>query len=117
MLDDDSVKGVNVMKIIMYGSEICPDCVHAIDILKKRTGIEIDYRNITESVKTMKEFLHYRDHDNVFEDIIREGKIGIPFFILEDGSKTFDIYSYLGIESPESGQVENSCSIDGEGSC
>ncbi len=65
----------------------------------------------------MKEFLHYRDHDKLFEDIIREGKIGIPFFILEDGTKTFDIFSYLGIESPDAEQIENACSIDNKGSC
>ncbi len=37
------------MKIIMYGSEICPDCVHAKDILDKRTDIELDYNGKCEN--------------------------------------------------------------------
>ena len=103
------------MKITMYGAAICPDCVEAKASLEKRGDIELDYRNITESTKTLKAFLAYRDHDELFTDVIREGKIGIPFFILEDGTKTFELFDYVDIEKPE--QVENACSIDSDGRC
>ena len=103
------------MKIIMYGTEICPDCVEAKADLELRSDIELDYRNITKSTATLKEFLSYRDHDEMFAPIIQDGKIGIPFFVLEDNSKTFDIYEFLNIEKTM--QEASSCSIDGKGNC
>lgn len=36
-------------------------------------------------------FLQKRENDPVFEPIKQEGKIGLPFFILEDGTETFDL--------------------------
>ncbi|OOM72953.1 glutaredoxin [Clostridium sp. BL-8] len=103
------------MKITMYGTAICPDCVEAKVILEKHKDIELDYKNIIESTKMLKEFLSYRDNDKMFINVVKEGKIGIPFFILEDGTKTLDIFDYLDIEKPN--KVVNSCSIDGSGKC
>ena len=99
------------MKIKMYGAAICPDCVEAKAILEKH----IDYKNITESTKMLKEFLSYRDNDKIFTNVVKDGKIGIPFFILEDGTKTLDIFDYLDIEKPK--KAANTCSIDGSGKC
>lgn len=84
-----------MMKIIMYGSRICSDCVWAEKKLLERSDIALEYRQITQDVTTMKAFLSYRDHDVMFEPIIGAGQIGIPFFILEDGSKTFDVKEIL----------------------
>jgi glutaredoxin-related protein len=103
------------MKITMYGAPICPECVEVKKLLDKREDIEVDYKNITESTKILKEFLAYRDKDEMFEEVTQEGRIGIPFFILEDGKKTFDITYYLHIEKTP--QVINTCSIDGSGHC
>lgn len=103
------------MKIKMYGAAICPDCVEAKAILEKHKDIELDYKNIIESTTMLKEFLSYRDNDEMFVNVIKEGRIGIPFFILEDGTKTLDIFDYLDIEKPK--KVVNSCSIDGSGNC
>lgn len=104
------------MKIIMYGAEICPDCVEAKEQLKISTEFELDYRNITESTSILKEFLYYRDHDAIFTSIIEGGKIGIPFFVLEDGRKTLEISDIIEIQNG-SERVVNSCSIDGRGNC
>lgn len=78
-------------KIIMYGSRICSDCIRAEEELLKRNDIELEYRQITEDVGTMKEFLAYRDHDPVFEKVRQKGYIGIPLLIQEDGTKGFRI--------------------------
>lgn len=100
------------MKIIMYGAEICPDCVDAKEKLTS-AAVDLDYRDITESVKTLKEFLAFRDHDEMFAQVIEAGGIGIPFFILEDNTKTFDLRDLPDIDEPiRSGA---SCSIDGNG--
>lgn len=44
------------MKLKLFMSEKCPDCVEAIEILK---NANIDYQeiNITDSMKNLKEFL------------------------------------------------------------
>lgn len=79
------------MKVIMYGTEICPDCVEAKEQLKNFSDIELDYKDITKTTTLLKEFLSHRDHDAVFKEVIEGGRIGIPFFILEDGTKTFEL--------------------------
>ncbi|MBP1755401.1 MAG: glutaredoxin-like protein [Firmicutes bacterium] len=105
------------MRIIMYGTEICPDCVQAKGLLNDRKNIELDYRNITENTKTLKEFLAYRDHEDMFQPVKAEGRIGIPFFILGDGTKTFEITDYIEVQQSMTEQSANSCSIDGKGHC
>lgn len=106
------------MKIIMYGADICPDCVEAKEQLNNYDDIRLEYRNITESISTLKEFLHYRDTESIFTSVKEKGKVGIPFFILEDGSKTFDIFEHINIKkSEESKSPVNACSIDGTGCC
>lgn len=105
------------MKLIMFGSEICPDCVKAKELLKDSPHIELDYRDITEKTSTLKEFLSYRDHDPIFSPIIESGKIGIPFFLLEDGTKTFELSDIIELNKTEIEQSQNSCSINGKGNC
>ena len=83
------------MKLTMYGTKICPDCIETLELLKNDSNIELDFRNITEDTTTLKEFLSYRDHDKVFAEVVKNGNIGIPFFILDDGTKTFDIYDFI----------------------
>jgi len=105
------------MKIVMYGTGICPDCVEAKEQLKNCTDIELDYRDITKTTTTLKEFLSYRDHEVMFASVIEEGRIGIPFFILENGTKTFEISDYVDVKKSDSERNINSCSIDGQGHC
>ena len=107
------------MKIIMYGAEICPDCVNAKKSLATLNDIELEYKNITSDTATLKEFLAYRDNDSVFQEVKESGRIGIPFFILENGEKTFDIDKYVNMPA-EAEEIEisvSSCSIDKKGDC
>lgn len=105
------------MKIIMYGTEICPECVEAKKYLMNNNTIELDYRCITEKIEYFKEFLSYRDKEEMFAPIKDNGKIGIPFFILEDGIKTLEIPDFVHIRNHISDEVASSCSIDGRGNC
>ncbi len=101
-------------KLIMYGADACPDCVEAKEQLSKLgDAVELDYRDITKSLRHMKEFLSFRDHDERFAPVIRAGAIGIPFFVSEDQTRTFE----LGDLFPEavSEQTESTCSLDGKG--
>lgn len=103
------------MKVIMYGAQICPDCVEAKEQLKNIADVELDYRNITESTAILKEFLAYRDNEPIFEEIKEGGKIGIPFFVLEDGRKTFDLTDFTDLKRDN--LTVTACSLDGKGNC
>lgn len=104
------------MKIIMYGAPICGDCVIAKERLLEKKDVTLDYRNIIESTAVLKEFLSYRDNESIFDDIKANGNIGIPFFILEDGTKTLQINSYVDVDLSSDNKVQ-ACSLDGKGNC
>ena len=104
------------MKIVMYGAPICGDCVIAKERLLAKEYVILDYRNIIESTSVLKEFLSYRDNDAIFDDVKANGKIGIPFFLLEDGTKTFQIDSYVDVDLTSDNEIQ-ACSLDGKGNC
>ncbi len=101
------------MKVTIYGTAICPDCVAAKEQLSKQQGIELEYKDITATTAVLKEFLQIRDQEEMFEEIKKQGKIGIPLFILEDGTKTFEIENYVELAEPRERAV-HACSIDGK---
>ena len=75
--------------MIIYGSMLCPDCVQCRKDLDA-AAIEYDYREITEDLRYMKEFLKLRDENACFDSVKAEGKIGIPCIVREDGSISFE---------------------------
>ncbi len=116
------------MRIKMYGAPICPGCVAAKAEIEGRHDVELDYRNITESTSLMKEFLAFRDHDDLFKEVIESGRIGIPFFIKEDGTKTFDLEEALEPAKDKISGIRplnlegvaasgDACNLDGSGNC
>lgn len=87
-----------MMKV--YGAQICVDCRNYKALQEKR-GFEAEYIEITKDTGKLKEFLHMRDTDPVFDPAKEHGGIGIPFFVHEDGRKTFDVneaLSWIGQE-------------------
>jgi glutaredoxin-related protein len=98
------------MKVVMYGTDICIDCVNDKKILVNREDIEVEFRDITKDIGTLKEFLRIRDISPMFEDVRKSGSVGIPLYILEDGTMTFEISDFLDVESGF-----GSCSIDKKG--
>lgn len=75
--------------MIIYGSMLCPDCVQCRKELDD-AGVIYEYREITENLGYMKEFLRLRDENTLFAPIKAEGKIGIPCILRADGSISFD---------------------------
>lgn len=93
-----------------YGSMICGQTVHADKVLRKN-GIDIEYIDITANTTNMKEFLSLRDKRKEFDNAKEQGKIGIPVFLLDDESITFDVYDLDGVterveEETEAGVCE-----------
>ena len=102
----------------VYGAEICIDCRNFKAIQKKR-GFEAEYIDITENTKNLREFLQIRDNDPVFDPVKEHHGIGIPLFVKEDGTKTFDFdeaFSWIGqppVKDDEIEEKKRTCGIDG----
>lgn len=82
------------MKVIMYGTNACPDCVEAEQLLKEQ-GIQYLYLEWTNNIGYLKRFLKLRDTNSLFDSVKAGGGIGIPCFQLEDGSLTLDVQEIL----------------------
>lgn len=65
----------------------CPDCTAVIEQVKGNPRYELV--NIGEHVLNLKQFLALRDSNPKFDAAKRHGWVGIPCFVLEDGTVTF----------------------------
>ena len=77
----------------VYGSMLCPDCVNCREALDK-AAVEYEYLDFADSLKNLKEFLLLRE-GLAFDEVRREGKIGIPCILREDGSITLDWEEFM----------------------
>lgn len=93
----------------VYVMATCPDCFQVKTQLKDNPNYQII--DIGEHVRNLKEFLRLRDANPAFEQIKANGSIGIPCFVLEDGSIKFEMEDVVIDDIPEGA----SCSLDGKG--
>lgn len=82
------------MKVTVVGSHLCPDTLYALNKLVE-AGAEIEFKNLSASLPDLKVYLNLRDHDAMYEKVKENGGIGIPCFILEDGTKTLNLKDVL----------------------
>ena len=105
-----------MMKV--YGAEICIDCRNYKAIQKTR-GFEAEYIDITENTANLKEFLKITDNAPMFASVREHSGIGIPLFVREDGTMTFEIdeaMSWIGqppVKEEEILEHRSSCGIHG----
>ncbi len=76
--------------IKLYGMHICPDCEQAREQLLF-AGVDFEFLDFADSTANLKEFLKIRDTSPLFEEVRREGKIGIPCFVLPCGEVTLEL--------------------------
>lgn len=50
-------------------------------------NIEFTYVNITDSMASLKSFLHYRDNDPAFAEVKQAGRVGLPCIVINYGEK------------------------------
>ena len=83
--------------------ESCPDCV----VLKEQIqgSKRYEYVEIGEDVRNLKSFLRLRDNSPVFDEAKKLGSIGIPCFVLEDGSLTL-IPEEAGLKSSDDHSID-----------
>lgn len=79
-----------MIKIIMYGSNACGDCLDAIKVLDEMNA-QYTYIEFSESTINLKRFLKLRDTNPLFDEVKKAGNIGIPCFLLSDGAVTLDL--------------------------
>ena len=75
--------------IKVYGMPTCPYCDYIHEQIKGRED-EFQYINIGENIRNMSAFTRLRDTNPVFDRMKAIGDVGIPAFVLEDGSVTID---------------------------
>lgn len=77
---------VNKMTVTVFGMHTCPFC----DMV--RTEIDgnsnYDFIDIGSQIGNMKQFIQLRDSSPVFDETKEEGKVGVPCFVMPDGSIT-----------------------------
>ena len=95
--------------IKIYGMPSCPYCAY---IEKQIAGNpDFQYIDIGKNVHDLHVFLDLRDHNPVFDPYKAIGDVGIPCFVLEDGTITLEPKD-VGLRSlSEAG----ACKIDGSG--
>ena len=74
----------------VYGSDICIDCRNYRAIQAAR-GFLAEFIDITACTPNLREFLAIRDTAPLYEAVRGRHGIGIPLFVREDGSMTFDM--------------------------
>ena len=82
------------MNITVIGSHLCPDTLLALCKLRE-AGIDVDFKNLSASLPDLKAYLSVRESDPLYEAVRKNGGIGIPAFVLEDGTVTLDLGDVL----------------------
>lgn len=72
----------------LYISHLCPDCPPAMEHLDLR-GIKYEVYDIQADILVLKEFLKIRDNIQAFDEIKKEGYIGVPCLINDSGEYLF----------------------------
>lgn len=80
--------------MLIYGSMLCPDCVKCRQELDE-AGVCYEYRDFSENLQYLKEFLALRDQEPIFEASRKNGKIGIPCLVTPEGTVTLSWEEFL----------------------
>ena len=83
------------MKVTVIGSHLCPGTLCAIQKLKEADA-DLSFVNISAALADLKTFLAIRESDALYDEVRKNGGIGIPLFVLEDGTRTLDLEKVLG---------------------
>ena len=97
--------------IKIYGMSTCPDCTYVEEQVKDDDHYQVI--DIGQHVRDLKAFLKLRDHHPAFNEAKRMGAVGIPCFVLEDGTVTLNPVD-AGLRSRPINEGAT-CNIDGSG--
>lgn len=83
------------MKVTVIGSYLCPDTLYALNKLVEN-HVDIEFKNLSASLPDLKVYLAQRESNPLYAAVRENGGIGIPCFVLEDGSTTLELSEVLG---------------------
>lgn len=80
--------------IKIYGSMLCKDCLQCRSDLDG-ADVAYQYLDFADDLQNLKDFLTVRDNNPLFDEARRQGGIGIPCIVKEDGSVTLDWSEFM----------------------
>lgn len=101
----------------MYAMKTCPYCEYVEAQIEQSEELKKKFKiiDIGEHILNLKRFLKLRDNNPAFEESRRIGDVGVPCYVLEDGSITLKSTD-VGLVPLSEGETEgNACRIDGTG--
>ena len=99
--------------ITVFGMPSCPDCFSVERQIEGNPSFQ--FVNIGEHIRYLKAFMKIRDMSPVFDDSKKNGSVGIPCFVLEDGMITLNPEEVgLAAEKPDPAPGA-ACRLDGSG--
>lgn len=108
--------------IKVYVMATCPDCTQV--KAEAANDPRFELIDLGEHVKHLKAFLTLRDTHPAFDKVKARGNIGLPCFVMEDGSIDFswtlikERIAWMPLEHEASDAGSNdgaTCSLDGKG--
>lgn len=100
--------------ITMYVMQTCPYCTYVERQVKGNKNFKII--DIGAHVRNLKQFLKLRDSNPAFDEAKKIGDVGIPCYVLEDGSVTLNSTDVGLVPMPDDYESQGqSCRIDGTG--
>ena len=82
-------------KLQVVGSHTCKDTLYAMNVLTS-TGVDFDFVDISSNLTDLKVYLRIRDsHPELYDAVRANGGVGIPAFVLADGTVTMDMEKAL----------------------
>ena len=86
----EAARKVKEPTVQLVGAWLCPDCRVAVERAKAE-GLEFEFHDMLENLQDMRLYLKIREsHPEVYDELRMENKVGVPVFVLPDGSITVD---------------------------
>lgn len=82
------------MKLIVFGSHLCPDTLGALQRLYE-AGIAVSYHDILSCHADLRAYLQLRDNHEAYREIRGTERLGVPCFVFDDGSLTLELSEAL----------------------
>lgn len=103
--------------ITLYGMKTCPYCEYVEAQIEKSEELKKKFKivDIGAHILNLKRFMHLRDTNPAFDEAKRIGDVGIPCYVLEDGTVTLNSTDVGLVPMPDEPEEGASCSIDGKG--
>lgn len=86
----EAARKIKAPVVTLVGTWLCPDCRVVIEQAKAE-GLNVEFHDMLENLQDMRLFLKLREgHPEIFDELRKDNKVGIPVFILPDGTVTTD---------------------------